>query len=206
VRKAGLLAALLTALGCLVSVGPLAAPGAACSCVQPDAAMSFTNADVVFVGTALTEAVNAQPFPGVQQFDVLRVTKGSPKLQPSGTLQVAGNVSCGPTLSEAGTQIVYAVNEPLVVAGGMVEADLSVLACSASRTLTEPEIRSLRVSTALPPSPVTRVPTPDDPAGVDGPLALLTLATVGGAVGFLLIVRRHKRRMRAARRQAPRRR
>ena len=67
----------------------------------------------------------------------------------------------------------------------------------ASRPLVIVPLSVLRPTAADEASAVTpgRTPGPDEPKGVDGPLALLTLATVGGVVGFVLIVRRHKRRV-----------
>jgi hypothetical protein len=201
-RRGGVLPAVLVALGTAVSVGPLATPASACSCVGLTDAQAFDRADAVFVGTLESRTVEDRTTsfaPAVHTFAVSEVRKGT-ALPRQEVVSAASGASCGLELSGNGPFLVTARStwggyEPRPGPGQLVTG-----LCDGTRALTAAEVAALSpLASPAAGGPATPTPSPENPEGVDGPLVLLTFATGAGVLGFLMILRRERRKRKHAR-------
>lgn len=200
-RSTGVLLAVLTALGFLVSIGPLAAPAAACSCVGTTDAEALARADVAFVATLADRTADEASGSATLTFAVTSVAKGD--VAPRQAVFTSGlGGACGLEVYSTGPQLVFAKvskTKPARLVGSLCEGTRALTAAEVSSGVAAAELLG---TPALSPAPSAPAPV-DDPKGLNAPVVLLSFTTLAAVVGFLMIARRHRRRMREQPRNRP---
>jgi hypothetical protein len=185
-RWRGAVVAVLLMLGGAVSVGPWAAPAAACSCAALSRQQVVDRSEAVFVGTLVSHRVDNRPGRDVGTFDVHQVRKGT--VAPRQQVVVSLGSSCGEREWAPGTYEIYAYAPPDSLAfPGEVEAGLLAAGpCYGPIRLTVDQVAALGIS---PPAP-----TGSSSEGDSSAVVLLSVVTVAALAGLVLIVRRERRK------------
>lgn len=191
-RLRAALLSLALLLGLAVSWGPLAGPAAACSCAALGEGAAIARADVAFVGnvadrTRAPFAVGRPSSPTTYTFDVLSIVKGDATPRQE-VVSSSSSASCGLELEGSGPFLVVGSARPEVGSDPLEAGQLSASLCGGTRALAADEAADFRGATPL---------QGEQEDGVGrGPVVFLTVVTIGAVLGFVLIVRRHKRRTR----------